>query len=105
MKKLSLLVAVIIIFTTASVAKTSDLKNTLTIEKRGDLKNVTPAVNKINVKHDFSRNYVCTVSATWTNARGSTTTMTMKVDCADCTSQAEACDDAYNLVKMFIPKK
>lgn len=97
--------AFIAFFATASFAnkavvttKNASEKALKTIYQIGD---VTYKV--ISIQGDYFVGFSCTVTASWQNSDGSTTSVTITNNCGDCTSRQQACDGAFKVASILIP--
>ncbi len=101
MKRITLLLAFIALLATVSQAATTEInaeKATASIYQK---ENVTFKVAA--VADDILKEYNCTVTTSWTNDDGTTSSVTVTVKCGDCTSQQSACDKAYKIASIVIP--
>lgn len=104
-RKISLLFAFVALFATASFAKTNVFKRNVVSEK-----SLTTVYQKdgityevISIESNSFVVYSCTVTASWKNSDGSTSSITVTNNCGNCTSVQQACDGAYKIASIAIP--
>jgi hypothetical protein len=66
----------------------------------------TSSARKVNSnKNIFFTGFSCTASASWKNAKGQVTSVSITYRCGDCTNQQQSCDAAYAIARALIPNK
>ena len=102
MKKILLLLTCAAFFVSTSFAKIAGIK---LVQNETEISAAKDAIGTETLKllPEILKGKSCSVSGSWQNANGSTTTMTITVNCSDCTTTQQACDQAYQILSLAIP--
>jgi hypothetical protein len=98
MKKISFLLTFVALFATATFATTTVEKAKLTTGKTIIYKKGNVTMKVLSVVGT-----TCTVSASWSTSGGRKSNVQLTVNCEDCTTTQQACDQAYKLLSILIP--
>ncbi|MFT3947480.1 MAG: hypothetical protein QM763_10980 [Agriterribacter sp.] len=105
MKKVSLLLVFVAFFAAAAFANTSVFNKNFTSEKSfvTTYQKGSVTFEVISIENELIKAYTCTVTASWKNSDGTTSSVTITNNCGNCTSQQQACDGAYKVASIIIP--